>query len=159
MLLRTGGHALADGLLVCPGLEYAEEMSRLGAKVYYYKFDHTSAFSKSQFGVTSSEEVLYFLGSILGPKGAQLGASNRDRRFAEDMLDLIATFVYYGRAYSSKMESEWPIYSEKRPYVASLDNDIVLKYGTRAEECNFWSYFWNDHENSTLKNYTHVVIG
>ncbi|OQR71049.1 cholinesterase-like [Tropilaelaps mercedesae] len=158
-LIRSGGHAIADGVLICPGNEFAEEMASLGAKVYYYSFDHTSTFTRKEFGVTSAEETLYSLGSLHGPVGSRLAASLTDLQFADDMVDLIATFVYYGRAYSPKSDADWPPYSAEKPFVAHLKANVTVSYGPRLEECNFWSYFWNNYDASIGQTYSHVILG
>lgn len=158
-LIRTGAKAIADGLLICPGNEFAEELANLGAKVYYYSFDHQSSFSRKEFGVTSAEETLYSLGSLHGPFGKKLGASSEDLQLADDMVDLIATFVYYGRAYSPKSSSDWPSYNADKPFIAYLKANITIGYGPRLEECNFWSYFWNNYDASTGQKYSHVILG
>lgn len=158
-LIRAGGRAIADGLLVCPGNEFAEELANLGAKVYYYQFDHRSAFTRPDIGVTSIEESLYSLGSVRGSMGKKLRASPEDLQFAEDMVDLIATFVYYGRAYSPKAQVDWPSYSAEKPYIAHLKQNISIDYGPRLEECNFWSYFWNNYDASVGQKFSHVILG
>ncbi|XP_077563366.1 acetylcholinesterase-like isoform X2 [Haemaphysalis longicornis] len=137
-MLKAGGRAIGDGIMLCPGNRFGEDLARLGAKVYYFMLTQESSFGSQLFGPSYGEEMLYMLGSM-----SDMSKDKEEKLFAEKIMKMVGRFARTGRPDMPTMVKSWPQFSEESPQYLSLSaRNATIEVGPRLEECNFWKNFW-----------------
>ncbi|XP_037516413.1 cholinesterase 1 [Rhipicephalus sanguineus] len=136
--LKAGGRAIGDGVTLCPGNQFGEDLARRGANVYYFMLTQESSFGSQLFGPTYGEDMLYMLGSM-----NDMSKSDEEKLLSEKIMKMLGRFARTGRPDMPTMISSWPQFSEESPYYLSISaRNASVQVGPRLEECNFWKNFW-----------------
>lgn len=136
--LKAGGRAIGDGVTLCPGNQFGEDLARRGASVYYFMLAQESSFGSQLFGPTYGEDMLYMLGSM-----NDMSKSDEEKLLSEKIMKMLGRFTRTGRPDMPTMISSWPRYSEENPLYLSISaRNASVQVGPRLEECNFWKNFW-----------------
>ncbi|XP_077524600.1 acetylcholinesterase-1-like [Amblyomma americanum] len=152
-MLKAGGRAIGDGVTLCPGNQFGEDLARRGANVYYFMLTQESSFGSQLFGPTYGEETLYMLGSM-----SDMSKSEEEKLLSEKIMKMLGRFTRTGRPDMPSMVSSWPRFSEENPQYLSISaRNATVQIGPRLDECNFWRNFWRHRGgNGTSQD---IVLG
>lgn len=152
-MLKAGGRAIGDGVILCPGNQFGEDLSDLGAKVYYFMLTQNSSFGSELFGPTHGEEMLYVLGSM-----NDMNAKDDEKQLSQKMMKMVGQFTRSGHPDMPSIISAWPTFSAEKPQYLSLSaHNAAVHTGPRLEQCNFWKNFWKVRGRSAPSQ--NIVLG
>ncbi|KAH6930981.1 hypothetical protein HPB50_021163 [Hyalomma asiaticum] len=89
--LKAGGRAIGDGVTLCPGNQFGEDLARRGANVYYFMLTQESSFGSQLFGPTYGEDMLYMLGSM-----NDMSKSEEEKLLSEKIMKMLGRFARTG---------------------------------------------------------------